>query len=397
MALDVGWLTSSIQDEDTSRLVTQLAMMPGSTPLKARAGLLPVPGAADLSTVSEMTCAIAPFGAVIPGTSTGDQGGYPIVERVAENQTFDNGEAGVIRNDRVIAHIKDDVYDAGGVFSGTVEVLKGNTVTGAATAIPATAIPLFKIAVPVGASVGTGGINFTTAVTDEREYTVAFGGILPIDTAAKRDAIANPYRGFTVYNKASRALDVRDASAWQHLGIPIFPSKSAFTSDSATRTGDVAFITADNRLYYYNGSAPVPYNPMQKWTKTKLASSLSYATNNAWVGFSSGDWPALTLSGVEIGDQIEIVQHVGLVAVSGTGNIGGSFTVTGVGITEADYDHELLHNPDTNGYGFTFSYTNHLIYDATSAGTATISPRTRTAALTNGTMARGRLAARVIR
>lgn len=352
--INVGWLTNSIQTTQYSRLLTQYGMWPGSAINSVRSGVVPSPGAAALSTVSAMVAAVAPFTGLIQGTLAADQGAYPVCNRAPVNITFANGEAGITRNDRIICRVKDDSADSGGLYEGNVEYLKGNTSTGAVTALPANAIALWKIPVLAGASAGGGGINFGTAVK-EWQPIVALGGILSVTSDTERDALTGLITGATVANLSSQ------------------------------------------RLEFYNGSNFVP-SSNRRWTKSKLPSPLTYNTGGAWVGFTSDAWQSISLPGVKVGDQIEIRLNIGVVASATTDNIGVSFAIAGVGITESDYSHELLHIPDNaKGYGFTYSYSETLTYPATTAGTAVISPRTRTQGAVNGTLNRGLLDARIIR
>ncbi|MQY07749.1 hypothetical protein [Actinomadura macrotermitis] len=181
-----------------------------------RSGLFP--GAAGLGdlvgTTGTMQAVVKPFSAWINGTSNVTQGGYSFVNGTDVTLTFDPGEAAVARVDRVIARVKDDAFDASGVQDGFVEVLKGGS-DGTAAALPASALLLWEVTVPAGASVGTGGLNWNTVRADKRRFTAVSGGMIPVVDAADRDSSLSFYDGLTVWRRDLRAQQVYHSGAWR--------------------------------------------------------------------------------------------------------------------------------------------------------------------------------------
>lgn len=167
-----------------------------TAPLQGRSGIWLTGGdPADLVTVSAMVAAVTPFNAWVDGTSSADQGGYPFVNDVAAEITFDDGEAAVTRTDRVIAQVRHDVYDASGFTDSRVTYLKGQA-SGDPTALPASSMLIWEVDVPAGASAGTGGINFGTARVDRRSYAAAPGAVV-VCTSSTRPT--DPATGLTIF------------------------------------------------------------------------------------------------------------------------------------------------------------------------------------------------------
>lgn len=233
----------------------RLGLAPLGTPttvLNNRSGLYPPLTSADLSTVSAMVAAISPFSAWIDGTSTATQGGYSFTSDAAVNITFDAGNASTTRTDRVIARIKDDPYDGSGSQVGSVEYLKGNTTTGAATTLPASSLLLWEVAVPAGASAGGGGINFSSAKTDKRVWTATNGGTIPVKDQTDRDTLTG-YAGLSVYRIDLNCVETHDGTAWRTGPIRV-ANEAALSGVSNAIEGNVAYVADQDILYLYEGA-----------------------------------------------------------------------------------------------------------------------------------------------
>ncbi|HSN23130.1 MAG TPA: hypothetical protein VLS45_03030, partial [Methylomicrobium sp.] len=217
MTVRVLALASGLTTTEGHRLtLTGLTLSAGA--VTGRSGVYPANGAAALATVSAMVASIAPFNAWIDGSNSTVQGGYLFCSDTSTNITFDAGNAATTRYDRIIARVKDNIYDGSGGTTGEVAYLKGNTTTGAATALPSNSLLLKEIAVPAGASAGGGGINFGTQTVDKVVYTVAAGAVNPIANATDRTAIATPHDGAVISRTDLDALQVFDGSAWKPVG-----------------------------------------------------------------------------------------------------------------------------------------------------------------------------------
>ncbi|MYW03457.1 hypothetical protein [Streptomyces sp. SID3343] len=196
MTVRVSWLypspgTAGGQSREDTRLSPIGTMWPTGT-MTTRAGLIPGGNPMALSG-SGMTATIGLGRAVVQGTST--QGAYAAAVTAPHAVTLDPGHASLARIDVIALRVYDHVYDAGGQYIGNIVIVKG-TEAGSPTvpAMPSpTTMPLYQITVPAGASAGTGGLAWGGA-TDLRAYTVAVGGILPVDASAAAGAYVGQVR-----------------------------------------------------------------------------------------------------------------------------------------------------------------------------------------------------------
>ncbi|WP_175409940.1 hypothetical protein [Streptomyces sp. TRM64462] len=214
MNLRSGWLTPSGQTREDTR-VTQLGALTPESPVRTRSGILP--GSANgqfriagftVSGAAAMTATVFPGRAVVQGMD--GQGAYPLALTQPVTLTFADGDAQHDRIDLVCLRVQDDAYDGTGTTAASVEVLAGTPdPSPQAPAVPATALPLYEVRVPAEAAAGTGGIDWTTALTDRRTATVALGGILPVPGG---DSDAGAYPG--QYRDASGVLERWDGTQW---------------------------------------------------------------------------------------------------------------------------------------------------------------------------------------
>jgi hypothetical protein len=203
-------------------------MMAGAGPgvLDRRAGIVPYPGACDLTGVSPMVGRISPFVAWVDGSSGTNQGGYPVVVDANVDLTHDPGEAGNSRIDRYVLQIRDNPYDASTFQDGRVVIVKGQA-GGAANPVPASSILLWEVTVPAGASVGGGGFTMSSARADKRTYTAALGAAIPVRNQAERDALV-AFEGLEVYRLDAHAKQIYTGTGgWVWLGGNLSASKAA--------------------------------------------------------------------------------------------------------------------------------------------------------------------------
>lgn len=233
MTMHTSWLLDSGQTRQDTRLSPLGAFTPAS-PLATRSGVLP--GSADGATRlagfnasgSGMTVTVFPGRAVVQTSDL--QGAYPVALTDQATLTVTDGDQQP-RIDLIVLHVYDNLFDASGRDQAVLEIVKG---TPAATpqppAAPAGAMVLYQIAVPAGASAGTGGIPWTTALTGMRTATVAVGGILPVTT----DTTPGAYPG--QYRDVGGALQRWDGTAWQPY--PPVPAWQSWTPSWSTTSGN---------------------------------------------------------------------------------------------------------------------------------------------------------------
>lgn len=237
--------------EDHRRLIAGLTTAAGSS--AHRAGLFPSSASAAITNVSAMVAGIGAFKAIVPNPAGGS---YLVNSDSTINVTFDPGEAGVARTDRIIVRVYNNSQDASGKDGAFVEYLKGQS-SGAGSAVPSNAILLYDIPVPAGASTGNGGINFTAIADDVRFYTVASGGIIPVSDPVNI-GVSNPYEGQAVYVKDIDAIYIFDGAVWRCRSTPNVASFSNLSSIVNPYDGLTAFVRDVDVLYVYNGSSWQP-------------------------------------------------------------------------------------------------------------------------------------------
>ncbi|MFD1658882.1 hypothetical protein ACFSL4_11850 [Streptomyces caeni] len=197
MTVRSAWLTASGQSREDTRvtlsgLLTPNAFAAEDIPFKARGGIVPG-GFALTGTAGSMTFTVGPGRAFVQGGRL-VQGTYPVAVTEPETLTAADGDAQYARIDLVELAVQDTVYDSTGQTRALVRL-----VPGAPAAVPAapdspdgSALPLYRITVPAGASAGGGGLAWDSAVTNLRCATAALGGIVP--ASGFNGAYAGQYR-----------------------------------------------------------------------------------------------------------------------------------------------------------------------------------------------------------
>jgi hypothetical protein len=184
MTVTAAWLSPTGQTRQDTRLtlsglLTVNASAAENVPLKARGGIVPG-GFALTGGTGTMTFTIGTGRAFVQSGRI-LQGTYPVTVTDPETLTVPDGDAQYGRIDLVELAVLDDDYDGSGATAAMVRLVQG---TPAATPVVpnspgGSALPLYRIAVPAGASAGNGGIAWSSAVTNLRYPTAALGGIVP--------------------------------------------------------------------------------------------------------------------------------------------------------------------------------------------------------------------------
>lgn len=220
MPVRSAWLINRTDTESgQSRADTRLAPLGTMTPtgaLTSAPGVIPgsddgtvrTDGLYVFGDTAGMTAKVAPGRALVQGGASA--GAYPVVATDYATVTFADGNASNPRIDLVVLRIYDAQFDGGDRTEAVLEVVQG-TPAGApeAPAAPDASLTLAQVLVPAGASTGTGGIDWSTAVSDSRRITVAVGGILP--EAGSWD-VAGGYPG--QYRDTTVQLQRWDGSHW---------------------------------------------------------------------------------------------------------------------------------------------------------------------------------------
>ncbi len=207
MTTTAAWLLNPGQ----TRQMTRQAPVTPMTPIDAmtsRSGVIPG-GTPFALTGSGMTGSVAVGRAYVQGSTA--QGAYPVAITAAEPITVANGHATLPRIDSLFLVVYDQLFDTSGQTLAAVVYVQGTAAsTPAAPPAPTTtnaALRLWDIAVAAGASAGS-PIDWNTALTDRRLYTVAAGGIAP---AAAAGAYSGQYRD----SGTGTGLERYNGSAWE--------------------------------------------------------------------------------------------------------------------------------------------------------------------------------------
>jgi hypothetical protein len=229
-----AWLllggTAPGQTREDTRLAPVGTYAPES-PIRTRGGVIPGGNPFAATGAGAMALQVGVGRAVVQGTDA--QGAYPIAVDAPETLTFADGDALFDRIDSVILRVYDALFDEEGQNLARVEVVTGTAAdTPTAPTLPPAALPLWDVRVPAGASAGVGGIDWTSALTDRRRYTVAVGGIIPRGTLADTGAYDGQYADVdgVLYRWSSAA------GAWQ-LYRPPAPAAEQITSGLTVTAG----------------------------------------------------------------------------------------------------------------------------------------------------------------
>lgn len=177
MTVRSAWLEVASQTREDTRLVPVGTMAPVNA-LSSQTGVIAGGDPFAATGSGSMQVQIGVGRAVVQGAMT--QGAYPVAVTSPSTITLDPGDAVFARIDTVVVRVYDALYDASGQTTATVEILKGTpAATPSAAALPVGAMRLWLITVPAGASAGTGGLAWATALVDRRFYTSGYGGIIP--------------------------------------------------------------------------------------------------------------------------------------------------------------------------------------------------------------------------
>ncbi|MDT3395598.1 hypothetical protein RKE29_02850 [Streptomyces sp. B1866] len=253
MTVRVAWLLSGPPNGQT-RTDTRLAPLGTMAPegeLTSRAGV--IAGGAPLAATGTgpMQVQLGTGRAVVQGTTA--QGAYPVVVTAPETLTVPDGDAQYPRLDSLVLRVYDGLFDASGQTAAAVELLTGAPAPSPVEPpLPAATLRLWTVTVPAGASAGTGGIPWSSALADRRRYTTAHGGIIP---RAAGDSTPGAYDG--QYRDRGGVLERWNATAgqWQTYRPPLavesattgFTVAAGYTLNAyaARRTGGVASVVLD--------------------------------------------------------------------------------------------------------------------------------------------------------
>ncbi|CAM3624228.1 hypothetical protein GCM10009799_06040 [Nocardiopsis rhodophaea] len=177
-------------------------------PLDRRGGLFYSMGAASLDGEG-MVATIRPFTAVVSGASSPLQGPYLVVSSEDTTVLLEDGPGTGPRADLIGVVIRDGAYDDSGTALAEVRVIDPD--------VDESYLPLFEVTVPQGASEGTGGIPWGSAVQDRRVYTASSGGILTLPDLAARSRLSAVQDGTLAHVVQDGDLYIRISGRWHPI------------------------------------------------------------------------------------------------------------------------------------------------------------------------------------
>jgi hypothetical protein len=245
-----AWLELTGQSRVDTRLATSVGMVPTGA-LASRSGVVP-DGGFGLQSLSAMQCQIMPGRAFVQGVAA--QGGYQVASDAPVALTVPDGDPQYGRIDIIALEIQDQQFDSSGQTQAVVVLIKG---TAAATpvppVVPAAAIGLFQISVPSKTSAGTGGLAWSTAVTDLRVYTSGLGGIVPAGTTPWTPPMAGQYADL------NGELQRWNGAAWTPVYDPMttggnLPPVTSTTRPGNAPAGKLVYETDSGAVALWNGT-----------------------------------------------------------------------------------------------------------------------------------------------
>ncbi len=283
--------TSSFDVEEV-RLANAAPWTPATTP-RIQTGIKPgpgSPGAVTATSTPDGNVQVAPFQAIIQSTRTAQGGAYTFTNDATYtvNVLATPANATNPRNDLIIAHAPDTFYgDANStpIIRSVVGTPSGSPADPSLTAYP-------DVVVLARVRVNANATTITNAnITDLRPtLTVAVGGLLPTNSATTRNNLTGAYDGMPVYRKDRRWVEINDGNVWRPLSIPIVSSVADLSAITHPATGSLAYNTADDGIYRYNGGwRRVDWT--QKWG---LLGGRHYTANGGTLALGIGGTEAST-------------------------------------------------------------------------------------------------------
>ncbi|MEU7046033.1 hypothetical protein AB0A77_33955 [Streptomyces varsoviensis] len=177
MTVRSAWLLPLGQTREDTRLAPLGTMAPAGA-LTSRPGVIAGGEPFAATGASAMQVQVGVGRALVQGTAA--QGAYPVAVTAPEVLTVADGDAQFGRVDSLVLRVVDPLYDTAEQVAATVEIIQGTPEAAPSPpALPSACLRLWDVAVPAGTSAGVGGITWSSALTDRRRYTAAYGGITP--------------------------------------------------------------------------------------------------------------------------------------------------------------------------------------------------------------------------
>lgn len=259
-------------------------------------GVFPGGGAMAVTPGSGLAVQVAAGYCCVPG-ATALAGGYVLGTMTAQVLTLAAADPSNPRIDLIVAQVTDTGTSASG---SSVDVVTGTAAASPSPpSAPATSLVLAQVQVNAGAASLT-----TAAITDERSYVVAPGGVLPIPSASSAPAVPPSQ---LMLNLATGTLVAGTGTAGTVAPLPVLPWAPAMALATANVTDSAAggaLTTVTMASFACDGSTDV---------------EIYYK----WSGFEASPAPLLVTVQVSL-DAAAVDQTVIYPALSSAYSCGGS-------------------------------------------------------------------------
>lgn len=242
---------------DRQYLVTTTSNRNASLAHGARQGFYPDRFPAYINP-SGMNWTVGPAAGVIANTFSTDGGDYRFANPSNVSGTFAASSPTQNRHDILGFQVKDNFYDSSGLNQIIPAVIQGANSAGTPVdpALPSSFIPVLRAVINAGAT--------TPVLQDLRVRTGLSGGVLPVGTAAERNALGTVHSGFTVWRHDLGVHEVADgAGAWRVIGMVVAADNTALgTAVTSPFTGQLAYRLDGNQHYFRDTDA--------RWKPTRI-------------------------------------------------------------------------------------------------------------------------------
>lgn len=248
-----------IVDVEDARLALGALWTPGAGGASARPGIRPAGGNPGQVTASAPTPDTNVHVRAFQGVLGASRGVGPYTTTLDADKQLDvlvahPADPSNPRNDLVV-EVQTDTFYNDPSTAYEVKLIVGDP---AASPIDPTAkitSPDYRILARVRVAAGATAITDAAIDNFPHDWTVALGGVLPVPDQAARDAIGNPYGGFTIWRVDRAWQEVHDGSAWRVQGVAICSSTAdRDTAITSPRSGQLCQTTDNDVLWQFDGA-----------------------------------------------------------------------------------------------------------------------------------------------
>lgn len=268
-----------VQPADFRRSVIGSTMVHDSSFVACRAGVV-----SGLSvTQSGVGVSVAPGCAVVTPRDS-NNGSYWVSLGAAERLPLQAHHQTYGRVDLIVIRVYDSSVDSSGKYTAVAEVVAGTPAPSPVTpATPAGALLLATV---------TTSNNGTISIMDNRQYTSATGGVIPVSGGYPTGSAIRP--GQMIFRQDLRELHVWSGSAWEKVsqqgGLPRVPAMASGTATIGTGGSQTAVVSFPSKRFarppvvvacINSGSGDVNWNAVKVYNVTNTSFGIFSNTGSA--------------------------------------------------------------------------------------------------------------------